>query len=263
VTGQPTERFDLKSWLRTSVAEYKFSPLGVYQASGVTEEWPLTAENGQELTRRLQAGGHLAPLPSEPAALANVLEVSMVAHLLQLVDLVDGLDARKGSERGYPDLEFSGSLLGDQPWATDIKVAMRARTKKKAPTVTQSRITLYTGNTYFAWPQLKWPGTIRPFGEYAGHLDILILYTFDPDLPQRVRDVEILVHEPWRIASRARSSGTREYIGAVVDLQWLREGRGEFETEAAFHKYWQDFNFKISKGVQKQLRKLLEPDSDA
>ena len=256
VTGA-AEPFELRSWLRASVAEYRFNPLGVYQPTGVGESWPLTASNGEELTARLREGGHLSPLPSEPAALANVLEVSMVAHLLQLVDLVNGLDATKGSERGYPDLEFTGALLGGRHWAADVKVAMRKRTKRKPPTTTQSRITLYTGNTYFAWPQLKWPGTLRPFGEYAGHLDILIIYTFDPDLPQRVRDTEVLVHEPWRIASRARSSGTREYIGAVNDLERLREGRGEFETEAAFYKYWQNFNFKISKGIQNQLRKML------
>lgn len=51
-----------------------------------------------------------------------------------------------------------------------------------------------------------------------------------------MRDLELLVHEPWRVASKERSSTTREYIGAVVDIAALRDGRGELETEAAFYR---------------------------
>jgi hypothetical protein len=37
-----------------------------------------------------------------------------------------------------------------------------ARFNKKG-TQTKNRITLYTGNTFFRHPKLKWPGTFRPF----------------------------------------------------------------------------------------------------
>ena len=52
---------------------------------------------------------------------------------------------RRGGERGYPDLEFSGDAFGGGFHAVDVKAARRAKNGKK----TQSRITLYTGNTYF------------------------------------------------------------------------------------------------------------------
>lgn len=81
------------------------------------------------------------------------------------------------------------------------------------------------------------------------------------DEKHRVDDVEILVHESWQIASTRRSSTTREYIGAVDDLESLRLGRGEFESAEKFYKYWRKFNFKTGKAVEKQLAKLLAQSS--
>jgi hypothetical protein len=91
---------------------------------------------------------------------------------------------------------------------------------------TNSRITLYTGNTYFKHPNLHWPGTFRPFSDYAGHVDILLLYTLNLETRGRAEDLELIVQEPWRIGSKERSSTTREYIGAVTEIERLREGRG-------------------------------------
>jgi ABC-type sugar transport system ATPase subunit len=58
---------------------------------------------------------------------------------------------------------------------------------------TNSRITLYTGNTYFKHPDLPWPGTFRPFNDYAGHIDILLLYTLDLATRGRAEDLELIV----------------------------------------------------------------------
>ena len=91
------------------------------------------------------------------------------------------------------------------------KAARRAPNRRQ----TQSRITLYTGNTYFAYPTLHWPGTFRPFADYTEHLDVSWIYTLNQDAPSRVDDLELIVQEPWRIGSHQRSSTTREYIGAV------------------------------------------------
>ena len=45
-------------------------------------------------------------LPKEPAALANVLEVSVVDFLLDRIAATDGqLTATRGGERVYPDLD--------------------------------------------------------------------------------------------------------------------------------------------------------------
>ena len=134
------------------------------------------------------------------------------------------------------------------------KVGARGRVN---PRKTQSRITLYTGNTYFKYPQLHWPNTFRPFQDYEAHLDIIAIYTLDESRPSRIADLELIVQESWKIGSRQRSSTTREYIGAVDDIPRLRAGEGDFDTEQAFYKFWRNYPFKIGVSVAKQLEKLL------
>jgi hypothetical protein len=211
------------------------------------------AANEDELARLLADGGHLLPLPKEPAALANVLEVSIVDSMLRHLDEVAGARARRGTERGYPDIEVGGAAFGSGHHAVDVKIARRAVSGR----ATQSRITLYTGNSYFRYPALRFPGTFRPFQDYASHLDIVGIYTFNPDSPARVEELELLVHPAWRIASRQRSSTTREYIGAVTSIEDLRRGRGEFETPDEFYRFWRAFPFRITTQVQQQLDRLL------
>ena len=67
------EARDLKEWLRAQCAEYAFDLRGVYRRRG-EHDWPLSAAGEDDLETQLAAGGHLLPLPKEPAALANVLE---------------------------------------------------------------------------------------------------------------------------------------------------------------------------------------------
>jgi Restriction endonuclease EcoRV len=248
---------DLESWLRAQCAEYAYDLRGVFRASGDTV-WPLTAGSASDLEVQLAAHGHLLPLPKEPAALANVLEVSIVDFLLDRVAATAGqLTARRGGERFYPDLEITGPGVDDAHFAIDIKVAQRKVMKKSTARQTQSRITLYTGNTYFGYPTLHWPGTFRPFAEYKQHIDVLGIYTLNTNSASRVDNLELIVQQPWKIASRQRSSTTREYIGAVLDLDALREGRGEFDSPEEFYKYWRNYPFRIGATVSKQLKKLL------
>jgi hypothetical protein len=243
----------LLRWLRGSVARYELDLVAVFRKQGPRATWPLQAANADELEAKLELAGHFLPLPKEPAALANVLEVSLVDFLIKEIRHLPGATAQRGTERGYPDVELGGAAFGGGYHAVDVKVARR----NKTGTATQSRITLYTGNTYFRYPQLQWPGTFRPFEDYKSHLDLLAIYTLDESLPGRVRDLELLVHEPWRIASTRRSSTTREYLGAVTRLEDLRAGRGDFATEAEFYAFWRRYRFKIGPAVQQQLDKLL------
>lgn len=239
---------DLEAWLREVCSEYTFGPQAVYQGGRLDSAWPLIAMNEDDLSRQLKERESLLPLPKEPAALANVLEVSIADFLISKAELLPGLVMARGTERGYPDLEFSGAAFGDVFNAVDIKVARRGVTAKGNPSAnTQSRITLYTGNTYFLHPTLEWPGGIlRPFNDYKSHLDVIVLYTFVEDSFSRIDDIELLVHPAWKIASRKRSSKTREYIGAVTNLEALRAGKGEFSTAEEFYKYWRNYKFKTA-----------------
>jgi hypothetical protein len=214
----------LLSWLRTQVAAYTLDLVAVFRKQAPSASWPLRASGPDDLEAKLTAAGHFLPLPKEPAALANVLEVSLVDFLLEVADATPGVEATRGTERGYPDLELTGSAFGGGYHAVDVKVARR----NKARTRTQSRITLYTGNTFFRYPQLHWSGTFRPFDDYRSHVDVLGIYTLDEHLLGRIADLELIVQEPWRIGSKQRASTTREYIGAVDKLDELRNGKGEF-----------------------------------
>lgn len=239
-------------WLREVCGEFVFDVVAVYRRAG-DHAWPLVGGDADDLERKLAEGGHLLPLPKEPAALANVVEVAIVDFLLDRVSDVRGGEARRGTERGYPDIELGGEAFGGGYHAVDVKVARL----NKSGTATQSRVTLYTGNTYFRYPQLQWPGTFRSFRDYASHLDIVAVYQFAPDERRRLAGLELITQETWRIASRQRSSTTREYIGGVQSLQGLREGAGEFSSEEEFYKFWRRYPFRIGAAVQRQLDRLL------
>lgn len=247
---------NLEAWLREQCESYQFQVRGVFDARG-HHEWPLVAADADDLIQQLSEGGHLLPLPKEPAALANVLEVSIVDFLLDRLRGLAGSIGVRGTERGYPDLEVSGGAFDGNFHAVDIKVAQRRKIRSGVSKNTKSRITLYTGNTYFRYPQLHWPGTPRPFDAYTTHLDVIGIYTLDEESAARVEDLELIVQQPWKVASKQRSSTTREYIGAVVDIDDLRAGRGEFETPEAFYAYWRRYPFKIGRVVQQQLDRLL------
>lgn len=243
--------------LRGVCAQYKFEPVAIYKASG-KHPWPLVGEDEADLAKRLEEGEHFLPLPKEPAALANIVEVAVVDFLMGKLPQL-GYKLTRGTERGYPDLELN---VGPDHFAVDVKVARRAINSKGAPTgKTDSRITLYTGNTFFLYPTLKWPLTFRPFDEYKGHIDIIGLYTLNASSARRVDDFELLVVEPWRVASKSRSSTTREYLGAVDDISRLRSESGEFATSTEFYKFWRSHPWKIGKAVQQQLQKLIKNQS--
>lgn len=246
----------LEEWLRTLCMQYVYDLRGVFRIGG-DHDWPLIASGDQDLEEQLAAGGHLLPLPKEPAALANVLEVSIVDFILNKLNSEVNTEGKRGTERGYPDLEISGAAFGGGFHAVDIKIAQRKVGPRGVSSNTQSRITLYTGNTYFRYPSLHWPSTFRPFDEYVTHLDVIGVYTLNSESASRVEDLELIVQEPWRIASKQRSSTTREYIGAVQNIDKLRAGQGEFETPEDFYRYWRKYSFKVGVVVQQQLDKLL------
>lgn len=112
--------------------------------------------------------------------------------------------------------------------------------------------------------QLKFGGVLRPFGDYNEHIAVLVLYEFDPGIPERIKDVVVLAHETWRLASRRRASATREYIGSVTGLEDLIVGRGEFETQEEFYEYWRSpaRRWKDSPEAKKLLRRALEDKED-
>lgn len=250
----------LLGWLREQTADWTPSIVGVFREQA-PHDWPLTAHSPEDLRVQLTRHGHLLPLPSEPAALANVMEIELRQHLGEAIGDLPGAVVVEGTERSYPDLEFSGDVFGGGIRAVDIKCARRKISPSgKPPTILNNRIALYTGNTYFLWPQLKFSGIMRPFADYQELISIVVIYTFEPDLPERITDVEVVVHETWRLASKSRASATREYIGSVQKIDDLVEGRSEFGSAADFYGYWRHStrSWKKSPEAERLLRRALE-----
>lgn len=248
----------LLDWLRQHTAAWKPSIVGVFREDAL-HDWPLSANSAPDLRHQLTETGHLLPLPSEPAALANVMEIELRRHLLEAALLTPGALAAEGTERSYPDLEFSGPLFGGGFRAVDIKCARR-----KTPGRLNNRIALYTGNTYFLWPQLKFSGILRPFGEYQELISIVVIYTFEPSRPERIADVQVVAHETWQIGSKSRASATREYIGSVQTIEDLVAGRGEFSSSDEFYAHWRHSmrKWKKSPEAERLLRLALDARDD-
>jgi hypothetical protein len=100
-------------------------------ASARIPSFPLVAAGEVELQQKLTAAGHFLPLPKEPAALANVIEVAVADFLIRAIKSVPDATIFRGTERGYPDLEIDGLPFGGVQHAVDIKVARRAKSGKQ------------------------------------------------------------------------------------------------------------------------------------
>jgi Restriction endonuclease EcoRV len=219
----------LKSWLGRVVRDYRWNVRGI-----------------------LTDDGKVLPLPPEPALIAKVIEVSVIEHIKRKAIAVRGLDVFDDlSGRGYPDILLTGRATLGHKVAVDVKVARRKPRKRGAPTKTQSRITLGPFDSYFRRLDEPIPGVGVAYGDIAWHLDLIALYDYiDGD----VKSIEILVVETWRVASMKRSSTTRNYIGAMDDLEDLRAERGAFESIEDFYRYWR------SQPVRRPVEPVPEPE---
>jgi len=189
------------------------------------------------------------------------MEIELREHLMAAVVDLDDAGIAEGTQRSYPDLEFFGTSFGGGRRAVDIKCARRKVSKSgKVGDGLNNRIALYTGNTYFLWPQLNFSGILRPFGDYEELISIVVIYTFAPDRPERITDVQVVAHETWRIASRSRASATREYIGSVSKIDDVVVGRSEFETADEFYSFWRHSarKWKKSPEAERLLRQALD-----
>ncbi len=78
----------LLAWLREQTADWRPSIVGVFREHAL-HDWTLTASSSSDLRQQLTDQGHLLPLPSEPAALANVMEIELRQHLAEAAILRD------------------------------------------------------------------------------------------------------------------------------------------------------------------------------
>jgi|SRR5690625_846689 len=206
------------------------------------------------------ANNQIRSLATEASFLAKVVEEELL-NLIEAKCAARGWACNRGGERTYPDIEIQSNFDGKVAYrAVDVKCAsinLKGRI--------QSRPTLYTFGTYLFDRQNTPQGILRPYSTYASHHDVLVLYNVNIDQKVRnlpisesgeatenltswwkeqarqlspLRDVEVVVAEPWQIASYVVASGTRDYVGAMMRIDDLRQRRGCFRSKQAFEAFW-------------------------
>lgn len=181
------------------------------------------------------ADGRISPFPDESGALGVIMETALLSHLeARLPACAPGVRTRRApNSRTYPDLDIE-AMHEDGPIALDIKTArLTPRGDRLA-----SRIGLGPFDRYFRRPTQLCAGCLRPYGQWVGHVVLVVAYAWDPAGTPQVGHQELIVAERWRVASRRRASSTRAYMGSVTALADLRAGRGDFADASAFEAFW-------------------------
>ncbi len=196
--------------------------------------------------------GSIRPLPRESSVVGKVLEISIKEHLHRRLLQVKDLRWVAGGERTYPDLTFNGPAIFPNRFAVDVKCARRAEGGVK----TQSAITIGTFDAeYFRYPEERSANITMPYSSYTAHLALVALYDYTE---ATARNVELLVVEKWRVATRLHSSGTRCYIAAVQDIERLRAEQGDFVSEDDFNAYWRSQPISERKQARWAARRARE-----
>ncbi len=176
--------------------------------------------------------GSIEPLPREASVVGKVLENSIKHYLRRrLLNMNDLVCIPASSDRTYPDFTFNGSLVHPNRFAVDLKCARRDHHGEK----TSYSITIGTYDAeYYHYPTEKVANIEMPYASYTAHLSVIALYDY---VDTTARNIELLVVEKWRVATKKRSSGTRCYIAAVSDIGALRKEKGDFSSEEEVNRY--------------------------
>jgi len=182
-------------------------------------------------------------VPSDSRAISAIFEQLVIERIKPLADKYDCI-LEEGGGREYPDI-----TLRDIPGMKG-KIAIDIKTSRKKSPTTIGGFTIGTYLGYFRTPSQK-VGTIRhPYGDYTQHWIVGLCYNFETYEKQvadvvekrfRITDIDVIVQEKWRIASRQTGSGTTKHMRSITNIEDLRLGRGEFASQEEFLEYWRNY----------------------
>ncbi len=140
------------------------------------------------------------------------------------------------SIRAYPDIILENGVLGKRTIAVDVKTGRRKGN--------QTGFTLGSYAGYFRNPDKKMAGCVRPYNSFSEHWAICFIYDWNPDNDSltMISNIQIVVQEKWRLASRTTGTGTTTAIGSIKDINRIINGQGDFRTEKEFLDYWRNFS---------------------
>jgi len=182
--------------------------------------------------------GKICPIPKIPQVVTGIFEWLGKEKIFELVKRKYQCKIIEGGSREYPDITLLGGKLGHRMIAVEIKTARR-KPEKRART---SRMSLGSCAGYFLQPNKKMAGCKFPYGSFSEHWVVGCIYDWDENADSlgMVSNIEVVVHPKWKIASRSTATGDTAAIGSIIDINDLKAGKGEFESEREFEDYWRD-----------------------
>jgi hypothetical protein len=188
---------------------------------------------------------------------SKVLEILLHPELSKFADK-NNMELEPAKDQiSYPDYTFIDKKTG-QKFAVDIKTTVRSGKGKI------KRMTLGTFQGYFRERDKKL--TINyPYKEYCGHFVLGALYSqsayadksgqvFKIDdlkkIKSVIKDFEFFAQYKYKIASGTPGSGNTKNIGAITDVNAIKNGTGPFSKLgiSVFDDYWMYFQNKEMAG---------------
>jgi len=178
--------------------------------------------------------GNICDLPDIPQVITGLFQQIAKQRLKPFLRQNYHCEIVQGGAREYPEITAFGGRLGEEKIAFDIKTTRRLSRNR----VSGFSIGSYAG--YFLHPQQKLPGCKFPYAEFKEHWLVGFVYTWNPnaDSLHMVSDIEVIISEKWKIASKSTATGTTFAISSVRDLDALRKGEGDFDSSDEFENFW-------------------------
>lgn len=179
---------------------------------------------------------HIYPIPEIPQVITGIFEAIVLTRVAEPLKVKYECQMIYGGSREYPELTLQSGKLATEVIAIDVKTARRDKDRPNR----MSRMSLGSCGVYFKNPNVKKPGCVLPYGKYTQHWILGFVYRWNPGQPSLnlVSDVEVIVQEKWRIASKSTATGDTLAIGSIIEMDKLRAGHGDFENEDEFLEYW-------------------------
>lgn len=192
----------------------------------------------------IDEGGKVHDLPEIPQVITGIFQEVAKHKLKPFLRHPYGCELIQGGAREYPEITAFGGKLGQETIAIDIKTTRRISRNR----ISGFSIGSYAG--YFLHPERKLPGCKFPYGEFKEHWVIGFIYTWSPEVDSlhMVSDIEVIVNEKWKIASKSTATGTTFAISSVRDLNRLKAGKGDFDSPEQFETFWRVKGLSREKG---------------
>jgi hypothetical protein len=189
--------------------------------------------------------GNIYELPDIPQVITGIFQEVAKQCIKPFLIENYGCEIIQGGPREYPEITAFGGKLGEGKIAIDIKTTRR---------MSKNRVSGFSIGSYahyFLYPNQKLPGCKFPYGDFVEHWIVGFIYTWNPDADSlhMVSDIEVIVNQKWKIASKSTATGTTFAISSVREIDALRSGRGNFKSSEEFESFWR------AKGIEREEKR--------